>query len=295
VEAVRRALRWLPIPVAVVLAVGGWVVFGVLDAGSTGHIEGDSYEAGGLVLALDQAERLAGHDMTSQEGASALDDLEVIEGTEAAVEVVDNSFDAENIQVAAGTNVVWSNRGRNVHDIIPIADNSDWGVGPDSFGPGGVYEHIFDEPGTHRYTCSLHPGMTGAVVVEDTGAFSMPQSMTPGMQDVDEDRIHVEVVLNNPTGSAKPNELDDFHLVSRSGGRWGLNEDVRMPAMLASGYSVELDLYFDVALDAEDPSLEWSRSGEVVEIPMVLNETPGQDHGHESGESAHAPVEIRGP
>jgi plastocyanin len=29
----------------------------------------------------------------------------------------------------------------------------------------GTYEHAFDEAGTHKYTCTLHPGMNGEVEV----------------------------------------------------------------------------------------------------------------------------------
>jgi large repetitive protein len=85
------------------------------------------------------------------------------------VNVIDNTFDAENVQVAPGTRVVWTNNGRQDHDIVPAEENG-WGVEPADFEPDAVYEHTFDEPGTYRYYCTLHgtaqAGMTGAVVVE---------------------------------------------------------------------------------------------------------------------------------
>jgi plastocyanin len=94
----------------------------------------------------------------------------VIDGPEADVEVLDNSFNDENIQVAPGTKVVWTNDGRQDHDIVP-AEGDGFGVEPDDFGPDAVYEHTFDEPGTYRYYCSLHgtpvAGMVGAIVVKE--------------------------------------------------------------------------------------------------------------------------------
>jgi plastocyanin len=100
-----------------------------------------------------------------------LENVVAIDGETADVEVLDNTFNDENIQVAPGTKVVWTNDGRQDHDIIPVdGDVGDWGVEPEDFASGDVYEHTFDEPGTYRYFCSLHgsedAGMIGAVVVE---------------------------------------------------------------------------------------------------------------------------------
>lgn len=104
------------------------------------------------------------------EAADELEDVVVIEGSEAMVEARDNTFDAENIQVAPGTKVVWTNNGRQDHDILPV-DDVGWGAQREDFTPDAVYEHTFDEPGTYRYFCSLHgtaeAGMTGTVVVEE--------------------------------------------------------------------------------------------------------------------------------
>jgi len=99
-----------------------------------------------------------------------LEDVVVVDGPEADVEVLDNSFNDENIQVAPGTKVVWTNNGRQDHDIVP-AEGEGFGAEPDDFGPEAVYEHTFDQPGTYRYYCSLHgtpvAGMVGAIVVKE--------------------------------------------------------------------------------------------------------------------------------
>jgi plastocyanin len=98
-----------------------------------------------------------------------LDHVVVVNGPEAEVKVLDNSFNDQNIQVAPGTKVVWTNDGRQDHDIRP-AEGHGWGVEPADFGPQAVYEQTFDEPGTYRYFCSLHgtadAGMIGAIVVK---------------------------------------------------------------------------------------------------------------------------------
>ena len=105
------------------------------------------------------------------DGGEELEDVVKIDGDEAPVKVLDNTFNDENIEVAPGTNVVWTNDGRQDHDIIPVKEAADWGIEPEDFNAGAVYEHTFDEPGTYRYYCSLHgsedAGMIGAVVVAE--------------------------------------------------------------------------------------------------------------------------------
>jgi plastocyanin len=97
-------------------------------------------------------------------------DTVVITTDPAPVNALDNSFMPEDIQVKAGTEVVWTNKGRNEHNALHV-DGDDWGVEVDDFQPGDVYSHTFDEPGVYRYYCSIHgstdAGMIGTVVVTD--------------------------------------------------------------------------------------------------------------------------------
>ena len=95
----------------------------------------------------------------------------------AATEVVevialDNSFRPDRLTVGAGTEVRFVNRGRNEHDALSV-ERDTWGVEAVDFRPGAEYVHVFDEPGTYRYYCSLHGnvdvGMVGVIVVEPTG------------------------------------------------------------------------------------------------------------------------------
>jgi plastocyanin len=92
----------------------------------------------------------------------------VLVDDEVAVQALDNTFRPEEITVAAGTEVVWTNDGRSVHNVLPV-EGDDWGVEAGDFGPDAVYGHRFTEPGTYRYYCSLHgtttAGMVGVVEV----------------------------------------------------------------------------------------------------------------------------------
>jgi plastocyanin len=135
----------------------------------------------GLVLAAAGLAACGGDDGGGGGGASGLgsgegggsgvpDDLVVVDGTEVTVTALDNSFRAAGIEVRPGTTVTWENKGRNDHDVLPV-EGGGWGVEVEGFAPGATYSHTFDEPGVHRYYCSIHgttdEGMVGTVVVAD--------------------------------------------------------------------------------------------------------------------------------
>jgi plastocyanin len=90
-------------------------------------------------------------------------------GVTVTVQALDNSFRPETLTVAAGTEVVFENRGRNDHNVLPADGGDSWGVMTESFRPGDAYRHTFTEPGEYPYYCSIHGtaevGMVGTIVV----------------------------------------------------------------------------------------------------------------------------------
>jgi len=92
-------------------------------------------------------------------------------GTVVEVIAVDNTFKPEVIEIEPGTEVVWVNRGRNNHDVVPTnaSDDKDWGIALGDFTPGESYSRVFTEPGEYPYYCTAHGtqtrGMVGKVVV----------------------------------------------------------------------------------------------------------------------------------
>jgi plastocyanin len=72
----------------------------------------------------------------------------------------DNRFSPAAIQVPAGTEVTWSFQdGQVPHNVR----GDGWGSGEPQ--RSGTFRHTFDQPGTYDYTCTLHPRMTGRVLV----------------------------------------------------------------------------------------------------------------------------------
>jgi plastocyanin len=91
------------------------------------------------------------------------------------VQALDNSFRPESLTIEVGTEVVFTNVGRNDHNVLPEPDSiQGWGVGEAEFGPKAEYRHVFDAPGEYAYVCTIHgvngKGMVGTVTVTAVGA-----------------------------------------------------------------------------------------------------------------------------
>jgi plastocyanin len=76
---------------------------------------------------------------------------------------IDNfSFGPVLLTVAPGTKVTWTNRDDIPHTIV--ADDKTFKSKP--LDTDETFSYTFDKPGTYPYFCSIHPHMTGQVVVK---------------------------------------------------------------------------------------------------------------------------------
>ncbi len=80
----------------------------------------------------------------------------------AEVKIDNFSFGPETLTVPAGTTVTWTNR-----DDIPHTVVSTEGVFKSKVrDTDEKFSYTFAKPGTYPYYCSVHPKMTGKVVVQ---------------------------------------------------------------------------------------------------------------------------------
>jgi plastocyanin len=105
-------------------------------------------------------------------------------GEVVTIQALDNSFRPVDFEIAAGTEVIFDNRGRNDHNILPDTIKDDagltallasdtsptaWGVASPDFVPSDTYAHLFNAPGVYNYYCSIHgapgAGMYGTLTV----------------------------------------------------------------------------------------------------------------------------------
>lgn len=79
-----------------------------------------------------------------------------------SVEIKNFAFKPADIKISKGTTVMWTNSDSATHAI-----KSDTGAfGSQDIISGQTYTHTFSDAGTFAYHCSIHPSMTGSVVVE---------------------------------------------------------------------------------------------------------------------------------
>lgn len=81
------------------------------------------------------------------------------------VEIKDMAFTPASITVKKGTTVTWTNKDGVEHDVV----ETDGKTGPksDLLANGKSYSFTYDTVGTFAYHCSVHPSMTGTVIVTE--------------------------------------------------------------------------------------------------------------------------------
>jgi plastocyanin len=83
----------------------------------------------------------------------------------ASTVVIDNfSFDPPRLSVAAGSTVTWQNHDDMPHTIVNDATPREFKSPP--LDSGEQFSWKFSKPGTYTYFCSIHPKMTGVIVVK---------------------------------------------------------------------------------------------------------------------------------
>ncbi|MBV9115067.1 MAG: cupredoxin family copper-binding protein [Hyphomicrobiales bacterium] len=71
-------------------------------------------------------------------------------------------FTPAEAQVSVGTTVVWTNNDDIPHTVV----DADHKYKSSALDTGDKFSHTFTEPGTFEYFCSLHPHMTGKIIVK---------------------------------------------------------------------------------------------------------------------------------
>jgi plastocyanin len=79
------------------------------------------------------------------------------------VTMKDIKFNPSTVDVKVGDTVTWTNDDTVGHDVT--SDTFKSGSAGD-IGGGATFKHKFDKAGTFKYQCTVHPGMTGEVVVK---------------------------------------------------------------------------------------------------------------------------------
>jgi plastocyanin len=79
-----------------------------------------------------------------------------------SVEVVDFTFSPGEVKIRPGESVTWTFLDEAGHDVTATGG----AFASEVLGRGGTYSFTFPRAGSFDYFCSIHPSMTGTVVVQ---------------------------------------------------------------------------------------------------------------------------------
>ncbi len=92
--------------------------------------------------------------------------------TQPIVEIQNSAFVPQVLVLTPGATVRWVNRDRMQHTVVGLDHAS--ALRSPELNVGEEFEFTFNEPGTYRYVCSIHPNMTGEIRV--VGAVDFPET-----------------------------------------------------------------------------------------------------------------------
>jgi plastocyanin len=78
------------------------------------------------------------------------------------IEIKDFAFNPQTITVKSGDKVTWINRDEEPHTVVSVGKKFQKSSGLDT---DQEFSIIAGAPGTYEYFCSVHPKMTGTIVV----------------------------------------------------------------------------------------------------------------------------------
>jgi plastocyanin len=70
-------------------------------------------------------------------------------------------FNPMDVTVPAGTDVTWENQDGEPHTVVSLAGD----FRSQALDEKDKFSHRFDQPGTYKYICSIHPRMVGTITV----------------------------------------------------------------------------------------------------------------------------------
>jgi plastocyanin len=79
------------------------------------------------------------------------------------IEIKDFAFNPQTITVKSGEKITWINRDEEPHTVVSVGKQFKKSSALDT---DQNYTIVAGPPGTYSYFCSVHPKMTGTIVVE---------------------------------------------------------------------------------------------------------------------------------
>src|SRR3989440_11052653 len=95
--------------------------------------------------------------------AGEMNDADSASGKQNRIEIKDFAFNPQTLTVKSGEKVTWINRDDEPHTIVSVGKQFKKSTALDT---DQEFTITVGAPGTYDYFCSVHPKMTGTIVVE---------------------------------------------------------------------------------------------------------------------------------
>jgi plastocyanin len=95
--------------------------------------------------------------------AGEMKDIDITSSKQNKIEIKDFAFNPQTIRVKSGEKITWINRDEEPHTIVSVEKRFKKSSALDT---DQEFTITAGAPGTYTYFCSVHPKMTGTIVVE---------------------------------------------------------------------------------------------------------------------------------
>ena len=95
--------------------------------------------------------------------AGEMKDTDITSSKQNKIEIKDFAFNPQTITVKSGEKITWINRDEEPHTIVSVEKQFKKSSALDT---DQEFTITAGAPGTYSYFCSVHPKMTGTIVVE---------------------------------------------------------------------------------------------------------------------------------
>ena len=95
--------------------------------------------------------------------AGEMKDVDTVAANKNTIEIKDFNFSPKTITVKSGEKITWINRDEEPHTVVSVEKQFKKSSALDT---DQEFTITAGAPGTYTYFCSVHPKMTGTIVVE---------------------------------------------------------------------------------------------------------------------------------
>ena len=148
-----------------------------------------------------------------------------------SVNMEDFFFSPASVSVHVGDLVTWHNRGKQPHTAT--ADNGSFDTG--TVPAGGSGSHMFTQPGTFTYVCTIHPNMHGTVRVLSAGGGGGGGASSSAGGSSSGSGTSEAAAVNSPSAGGDANTLPASGMAAGALALVGI-------ALLASGFGVRFSI-----------------------------------------------------